>query len=160
MKYKIRKFEPSDAPSTSEMLLTSFEWFHKGDRNSWLFKSFDPSNLVSISRNLDILVAVSEEDNRSRIIGYIASSDTPFGAAYVPTVAVHPSYQRSGLGRELLEVKLNALREQGMRKVWLLVTSTNFPAITFYLKNSFVIEGYLRNLTGPGKDEIVFSKFL
>jgi ribosomal protein S18 acetylase RimI-like enzyme len=48
----------------------------------------------------------------------------------------------------------------GMRKAWLLVTKSNFPAITFYLKNGFVIEGYLKDHTGPGSDEILFSKFL
>jgi ribosomal protein S18 acetylase RimI-like enzyme len=139
------------------MLLDAFEWFHKWDKNSWLFKSFEPSNLESMSKSFDMLIAT---DEAGKIVGFISSSNSLFGVAYIPTVAVHPSYQREGLGKKLLEHKLDILKSQGMRKVWLLVTKTNYPAITFYLKNSFVIEGFLRDHTGPGLDEILFSKFL
>jgi len=110
-----------------------------------------------MSKNLDILIAT---DDKGKIVGYISSNNTIFGAAYIPTVAVHPTHQRSGLGKKILEHKLKVLREQNMRKVWLLVTRTNIPAITFYLKNGFVIEGYLKDHTGPGSDEILFSRFL
>ena len=140
------------------MLLAAFEWFHKGDRNSWLFQSFQPTNLESSGKSLDILVAT--EEDRKEVVGYISSSNSFFGVAYLPTVAVHPSCQRVGLGKKLLDHKLNILKKQGIRKVWLLVTKINFPAITFYLKNNFVIEGYLRDHTGPGLDEILFSRFL
>jgi ribosomal protein S18 acetylase RimI-like enzyme len=139
------------------MLLDAFEWFHKWNRDSWLFRSFEPSNLESISKTHDILVATEDE---RKIVGYISSSNSVFGAAYIPTVAVHPSRQRSGLGKKLLDHKLSVLKKQKMRKAWLLVTRTNLPAITFYLKNGFVIEGYLKDHTGPGMDEILFSKFL
>ena len=157
MDYKIRKFEPADSENASKMLLEAFEWFHKGDQNSWLYRSFMPSSLESFGKTLDILVATEDGKN---IVGYISSSNAIFGVAYIPTVAVHPSCQRSGLGKRLLEYKLDILKERGMRKVWLLVTKTNFPAIMFYLKNGFVIEGYLKDHTGPGSDEILFSKFL
>jgi ribosomal protein S18 acetylase RimI-like enzyme len=153
----MRKFEPSDASETSRMLLEAFGWAHKWDQNSWLYKSFQPSSLESFGRTLDILIAI---DNLEKIVGYISSSNSLFGVAYIPTVAVHPSCQRAGLGRKLLDYKLDILKKQGMRKVWLLATKTNFPAITFYLKNGFEIEGYLKDHTGPGLDEILFSKFL
>jgi ribosomal protein S18 acetylase RimI-like enzyme len=153
----MRKFEPADAEATSRMLLEAFKWFHKGDSNSWLYRSFQPWSLETLSKTLDILIAV---DAREKIVGYISSSNALFGAAYIPTVAVHPSHQRAGLGKKLLEHKLDLLKKQGMRKAWLLVTKTNVPAIAFYLKNGFVIEGYLRDHTGPGSDEILFSKFL
>jgi ribosomal protein S18 acetylase RimI-like enzyme len=139
------------------MLLEAFEWFHKGDQGSWLYRSFSPTSLEQFSKSLEILIAI---DANGRIVGYISSSNTPFGAAYIPTVAVHPACQRAGLGKTLLEHKLEILKKQGMRKAWLLVTKTNLPAIMFYLKNGFVIEGYLKDHTGPGSDEILFSKFL
>jgi len=158
LNYKIRKIEPSDLESTSGMLLEAFEWFHQGDKNSWLYRSFQPSSLESFIKTLDILVAT--EDGGKEIVGYISSSNSLFGVAYVPTVAVHPSHQRMGLGKKLLNRKLAVLKKENIRKVWLLVTSINYPAITFYLKNGFVIEGYLKDHTGPGLDEILFSKFL
>lgn len=158
MGYRIRKFETADRESASEMLLEAFQWFHKWDENSWLYRSFQPMSLDTFSKSQDILVA-TEEDGKD-IVGYISSSNTLFKVAYIPTVAVHPAHQKAGLGKQLLNRKLATLKEQNIRKVWLLVTSINTPAITFYLKNGFVIEGYLRDHTGPGLDEILFSKFL
>ncbi len=138
------------------MLITAFEWFHRGDKTSWLYRSLAPNRLKQFSKTMDIRVAVTED----KIVGYISSSNTLYGVAYIQMVAVHPSHQRSGLGKKILDHKLNVLKQQGMRKVWLLVTSINLSAISFYLKQGFLIEGYLRNHTGPGLDEILFSKFL
>ena len=157
MRVRIRRFQQADASETSAMLLQAFAWFHKNNRASWLWKSLQPSNLVSNSKSQDILIATNE---RGKVVGYIASSGTLYGAAYIPTVAVHPRYQNRGFGTMLLRAKLKQLRKQGMRKVWLLVNATNPGAVAFYLKHGFVIEGYLRAHTGPGSDEILFSKFL
>ena len=157
MTYSIREFAESDAETLSQMLRETFAWFHKGDRESWLWKSFDPSNIISNSKVQDILVSV---DERGNIVGYISSTSTLYGVAYVPTVAVHDSLKRKGIGKLLLDEKVRRLREKGIRKVWLLVTNTNTDAVAFYLKNGFVIEGYLRDHTGPGYDEILFSTFL
>ena len=157
MRAKIRPFREEDADDASRMLLRAFAWFHKNKKSSWLWKSLQPANLLSNSRVQQILIATNASDH---VIGYIASSNTPYGAAYVPTVGVHPHYQHRGIGALLLRAKLKQLRQHGMRKVWLLVTSTNTHAIDFYLKHHFVIEGYLRSHTGPRSDEVLLSKFL
>jgi ribosomal protein S18 acetylase RimI-like enzyme len=154
----VRDFEPSDAQASSELLREAFQWFHKGNKESWLWKAFEPANLAANSKAQEILVSVNTE--RGELAGYIASSTTPYGVAYVPTLAVKPKFQRSGLGKLLLEEKFRKLQQKGIRKVWLLVTSVNTSAISFYLRNGFVIEGYLRDHTGPGYDELLFSKFL
>ena len=160
MNYLIREFIESDAEPLSEMLRESFHWFHKGDKGSWLWKSFDSQNLISNSNTQEILVAIEKQQKEDLIVGYISSTSTIYGVAYVPTVAVRDSLKGRGIGKLLLEEKIQRLKEKGIRKVWLLVTSVNSSAISFYLKNKFVIEGYLRDHTGPGYDEVLFSKFL
>jgi len=75
-------------------------------------------------------------------------------------VAVAKHKQNLGIGTALLNRKLRYLRQRKVRKVWLLVTNSNVRAITFYFKHRFVIEGYLRDHTGPGSDEVLLSKFL
>ena len=157
LRVTIRQFRDEDASEASAMLLQTFAWFHKNNRRSWLWKSLQPANLISNSKSQEILVATNQS---GRVIGYIASSSTLYGAAYIPTVGVHPSYQSRGLGTMLLRSKLKQLRKQGMRKVWLLVNRVNTGAVAFYLKHGFVIEGYLRNHTAPGSDEILLSTFL
>jgi ribosomal protein S18 acetylase RimI-like enzyme len=157
MSFKVRRFHRSDALEASEMLRAAFEPLHKGNTEYWLWKSFDPARILVNSRTQNILVALS---SKRRIIGYISSTNTLYGASYVPTVGVHPDFQRKGVGKLLLDAKLRELRKQGVRKVWLLVTSTNTGAILFYLKNNFVIEGFLRDHTAPGVHEVLMSKFL
>ena len=155
--FKIRRFRRSDAVEASEMLRAAFEPLHRGNHEYWLWKSFDPSRILAKSRTQDILVAISTE---GRIIGYISSTNTLYGASYIPTVGVHPDFQRKGLGKLLLDAKLRTLQRQGVRKVWLLVTSTNTGALLFYLKNGFAIEGFLRDHTAPGVHEVLMSRFL
>jgi len=157
VKARIRKFREEDAADTSAMLLQAFAWFHKNNRNSWLWRSLQPQSLVSNNNSQDILIATNE---KGRVVGYIASSSALYGAAYIPTVAVHPRYQNKGLGTTLLQAKLRQLRSQRMRKAWLLVNRLNPEAVGFYLKHGFVIEGYLRSHTGQNSDEILLSKFL
>lgn len=157
MVIRIRKFRKSDANAASKMLLVAFEWFHGRKKKSWLWKSLQPSSILENSQSQNILVAV---DEGGEVVGYISSSTASYGAAYVPTVGVHPRAQSSGVGTALLERKLKDLRKRGVRKVWLLVNRANVRAIGFYLKRGFVIEGYLRDHTGPGSDEVLFSKFL
>ena len=156
MALHIRKFRESDAKEASEMLLGAFQWFHKWNKRSWLWKSLQPSMLIANSKTQDILVA----EKANNIVGYISSTTTPFQVAYIPTVGIASHMQNVGIGTLLLNRKLRYLRRQKVRKVWLLVTSSNVRAITFYLKHKFVIEGYLRDHTGPGSDEVLLSKFL
>lgn len=139
------------------MMIRAFAWFHKKNRKSWLWKSLQPSYLVSSSKSQDVSVAV---DSRGLPIGYVASSNTIYGVAYISTAAVDIRHQNRGIGKILLMRKLSELRRKRIRKVWLLVTHTNLKALAFYLKNGFVIEGYLRDHTGPGSDEILLSRFL
>ncbi len=156
MALNIRNFRESDAKETSKMLLDAFKWFHKRSKRSWLWKSLQPSTVIANSRTQDILVA----EKANHIVGYISSTTTPFKVAYIPMVAVASHKQNLGIGTLLLNRKLNYLRKQKVRKVWLLVTNSNVRAITFYLKHKFVIEGYLRDHTGPGSDEVLLSRFL
>jgi ribosomal protein S18 acetylase RimI-like enzyme len=155
----IRDFIDSDAEPLSNMLRESFDWFHKGNKESWLWKAFDPPNILSNSRSQEILVALDKQQE-DLVVGYISSTNTVYGVAYVPTVAVRKSLKGRGIGKLLLEEKIRRLKEKGIRKVWLLVTSINTGAISFYLRNQFVIEGYLRDHTAPGYDEVLFSRFL
>lgn len=157
MKVIIRKFKSTDAYQASRMILKAFEWYHKGNMSSWFYRYFSVRNLIKNSKTLDILVATTDSN---QIIGYISSISYPYKVAYIQTVAVHPKFQKKGIGQKLLNAKLRELKHKKIRKVWLLVNRQNTVALAFYLKNGFVIEGYLKDHTGLGSDEILMSKFL
>lgn len=72
-------------------------------------------------------------------------------------IAVHPDYQRLGIGRQLIGAIKEHAAENAIRKLRLRVLSCNESALSFYRKCGFVEEGRLREefyLGGRYVDEI------
>jgi len=71
------------------------------------------------------------EDNSDNIIGSVmAGHDGHRGWVYY--MAVTPSLQKSGLGRRLMEVGENWLRDQGVWRMQLMVRADNHATQDFY----------------------------
>ncbi|MDO7906474.1 GNAT family N-acetyltransferase [Paenibacillus sp. JX-17] len=90
------------------------------------------------------IVAVDEDE---RLCGYLGFRH-PMGAesnrhVWEIAVAVHPSYQRQGIGHALMNSIKGVAREKGIRKLRLRVLSSNTAAISFYKRCGFVEEGRL-----------------
>jgi len=79
-----------------------------------------------------------EEQLTGRAAGYLRLRRQPPATGYLAILAVHPDYQRHGLGEALLCWALARFREQGLRRVVLTVTVDNAPAIALYRKLGFV----------------------
>ena len=58
-------------------------------------------------------------------------------------IAVHPDYQRQGIGQRLIEAMKAWAAEQGVRKLSLRVLTTNPGAMEFYRNCGFVEQGRL-----------------
>ncbi len=76
---------------------------------------------------------------------------------------VAAAYQRRGLGRRLLEEVVRMAEREGCRVVGLETQTTNVPAITFYRRAGFQIEGidlsyYSNEDAGGGGQVSVFMK--
>lgn len=82
---------------------------------------------------------------------------------YEINIAVHPAYQREGIGARLIGAAKTWAAQEGKLKLRLRVLSTNPGAITFYRKCGFVEEGRLMEEFWVGDryvDEIWMSFFL
>ncbi|WP_068620739.1 GNAT family N-acetyltransferase [Paenibacillus tuaregi] len=81
------------------------------------------------------------------ICGYLGfSCPTPLESnrhVYEINIAVHPSYQRLGVGRALMEGMKRYAAEQGKRKLCLRVLATNENALEFYRSCGFIEQGRL-----------------
>ncbi|MBD5560689.1 MAG: GNAT family N-acetyltransferase [Clostridia bacterium] len=86
-----------------------------------------------LARNPDTcFVALEQRD----IIGAIlAGHDGRRG--YISHTAVSPSYQRQGVGKQLVETALNALKAQGIYKVNLVAFAHNEKGNAFWEKMGF-----------------------
>ncbi|QWU15937.1 Acetyltransferase (GNAT) family protein [Paenibacillus sophorae] len=75
-------------------------------------------------------------------------------------IAVHPDWQRLGIGRSLIEAVKELASERGIRKLRLRALSCNATALAFYGQCGFDEEGRLREefyLAGRYVDEVFMS---
>ncbi len=70
-------------------------------------------------------------------------------------IAVAPSHQRQGLGRELLDALIAGLEEKGIVTLWLEVRDSNRPAIALYESLGFNEVSIRRNYypTADGRED-------
>jgi ribosomal protein S18 acetylase RimI-like enzyme len=78
-----------------------------------------------------------EDTASARIVGFLQLRDAVDGAGYVSDVAVHPEYQRRGLGEGAMRWALAWFRERGLGRAQLTVNTDNAPAIALYRKLGF-----------------------
>ena len=75
-------------------------------------------------------------------------------------IAVHPDYQRKGLGRELLQYLIDELLQRDVMTLWLEVRASNKGAIALYESFDFnevtIRRGYYPGVNGR-EDAIVMA---
>jgi ribosomal protein S18 acetylase RimI-like enzyme len=71
--------------------------------------------------------------------GFVISCRIAGGAAMIPQIAVHPSYQGRGLGNVLVNRAFEQLKASGFHTVSLTVTKKNWRAFDWYQRLGFKI---------------------
>ncbi|MEQ8284677.1 GNAT family acetyltransferase [Thalassospira sp.] len=111
----------NDIPALSQL------WQETG-----LYRPYNPPEWdVTFALSSDEATLMVWEDNSDNIIGSVmAGHDGHRGWIYY--MAVAPLHQKSGLGRKLIEVGENWLRDQGVWRMQLMVRSENTATQDFY----------------------------
>jgi ribosomal protein S18 acetylase RimI-like enzyme len=76
-------------------------------------------------------------DAQGSICGLVICSRISNGAAMIPQIAVHPNYQGSGLGNNLVNRTFIQLKSTGFSSVSLTVTLKNYRAFEWYKRLGF-----------------------
>ena len=98
-----------------------------------------------LARNPETCFVAEEDGNIAGVI--IAGNDGRRG--YIYHTAVNPDYRRRGIGSELVDKALNALKSLGINKVALVVFSRNENGNAFWEKVGFTVRDDLtyRNIS-------------
>ena len=98
-----------------------------------------------LARNPETCFVAEEDGSIARVI--IAGNDGRRG--YIYHTAVNPDYRRRGIGSELVDKALNALKSLGINKVALVVFSRNENGNAFWEKVGFTVRDDLtyRNIS-------------
>ena len=78
----------------------------------------------------------------------------------IARIAVSPDDRRKGIGQKLFDFMMDVCKEKGMARLLLDVREFNLPAINFYKKNGFVIDGIRKNFYGgPQPENAILMSF-
>ncbi|MGG6313395.1 N-acetyltransferase family protein [Paenibacillus macerans] len=98
--------------------------------------------LQSCPPGSQIVAGIGEE-----LCGYIGfKSPTPLPSnrhVFDLNIAIHPAYQRQGVGRVLMDALAGLASERGVRKLSLRVLASNPGAVAFYQSCGFMEQGRL-----------------
>jgi ribosomal protein S18 acetylase RimI-like enzyme len=159
---EIRRLEPDDARRVETFLREVPE----DDRTFFKEDLSDPETLrifTTETRGLS-LIAV---DDAGRILGYLRILPGTGLSSHVGEIrlVVAPSHRRSGVGRALARrALLDAVRELGLRKIYVEVVAEQEPAVQMFRKLGFTAEAllhdHLRDRTGRMRDLVLLCHFV
>lgn len=183
---EIRKAKPEDSDRLAALTIQAMEdmAFQFVGKNDWnealeLFKFFisKKSNQYSFE---NCLVAVESDEITGSITAYdgsklnqlrkpflnyikekynyikIPEDETEAGELYIDTVSVSANHQRKGIGQKLIEAMIEKAKNDGFKKVGLLVDVENLSAKKLYQKIGFRSFGF-KNLMGGKYEHLVFE---
>ncbi len=146
----IRELEEKDIPSCVEMTITSFPWTAYGLTAGQATKFF----LERLSKQL-VFVA----ENEGEVVGFVALKKNVLFANYIRRLVVSEKHRSLGIGSKLLTfVEELTLKEDHLPNVFLLTSTQNLRAITFYLRNNYQIIGKIKDFVDTGLDEYILWK--
>ena len=99
------------------------------------------------------------EVETQRILG-LCSSWLLIDEIHITFIAVHPSYQRKGIGKFLLSELIKRSRSQKSNQIYLEVKETNHKAKAFYKSMGFRIIGNRSNFYKDGSNAVILKKQL
>ena len=124
--FRLRAARPKDAEAIVQLINLAFE-NPSVNLRSW-------REALKSGRQIRLL-----EDGAGRHAGLLHLRPEDADTGYVSELAVHPDYQRRGLGAALMRWSLAWFRELGLRRAALTTSPDNGPAIALYRKLGFTI---------------------
>lgn len=113
--------------------------------------------LREISNN-EAVFAVAENLERSAIGFVLARFADGCAELDLLNIGVAPKFRKRGVGELLLRELINEACRRRTRAIWLEVRESNAAAISFYLKNGFVVVQRRKNFYAqPNEDALLMS---
>lgn len=128
MNVKIREGKESDYSSIEEIEKLCFPNPRK--KKKLKAKIFSKPNPYFIVAEID-----------GRVVGYEMGYDVK-GKLYDCYKAIHPDFQRKGIGKLLLEKQLEIAKKRGYKYVFIKTSNNYLGMLILALKNGFKITGY------------------
>jgi ribosomal protein S18 acetylase RimI-like enzyme len=147
----LRILTPDEAIIVSQSLVKMEPWRTLG------YSADTLSNYLL--RSDDLLYRYALVDSE-KIVGVLCVRYPWLRGACLELLAIFPSQQGKGSGREVINWLESELRENNLRNLWTLVASFNLEARHFYEKVGFVEVGQFDDFIVAGYTELLLRKVL
>jgi diamine N-acetyltransferase len=143
-------FTDAQALAVAEMLSNS---------EPWLSLNFSAASLANYLMRDDAALCRYVVTVEGNLAGVICVRHPWLRGPYIELLGVFPDYRGKGLGKQVLAwVETEARRES--RNLWVLTSSFNHQALSFYQSLGFYPIGPIQGLVSPEYDEILLRKNL
>lgn len=141
----IRKATPKDLEAIYRIERKSFAHPYSKKFLSYLLKRKQQINLVA--------------ENRNKIVGY-SSTRLERDIGHILSIAVHLGWRQKGIGTELINYTMKALKDQNCKGMFLEVRRSNTTAMKFYKELGFEKKNIKKNYYENGEDAFIYYKSL
>ncbi len=150
------KSEWSLRPAVFEDLaqIVAIEASTKPGTDRWNQKAFE-DYLAGHAKLPSDLWVVTDDETDEKVAGYLVLGYC--GYAELWNLAVHPDYQKQGLGRRLIQAAIRSAIKKNCQKLILEVRLSNQGAIAFYEKNGFKRIAHRENFYQDQEDALTFE---
>ncbi len=156
--FKIHALRADEISAAAALSLSAF------GHEAWKEKDLQEALAGGHARIYAAVAGSAEKNDDSAFSGALAGYAVFYSAAdegELNSIAVAPSFRRSGAATALLTAALSDLRETGVAKLFLEVREHNAGAIAFYEKQGFLAAGVRKRFyDAPEEDAIVMVKTL
>ncbi|OGI07522.1 MAG: GNAT family N-acetyltransferase [Candidatus Margulisbacteria bacterium GWF2_35_9] len=101
-------------------------------------------------------------ENEGEVIGYVCYGPIMGTASSYDLywIAVENTYQKSGIGKELMKRTEMIIKEIGGGRIYVETSSKDLyiPTRKFYQKSDYIVEAQLKDFYGPNDDKVIFVK--
>ena len=132
---------------------------------------FYPDELLIAEELIDIALTKGEEESGylfivaeidGHVAGYTCYGPVPLteGSFDLYWIVIHPSFQRRGIGRALVDASENDILTRGGKRVYIETSGRELykPTVSFYERCGYRCEACLKDFYRVGDDKQVFSK--
>lgn len=86
---------------------------------------------------------LARDPDSGKVVGHICVTPEKVGFMHIVVIHVCPEWHGRGVGRKLIELTIHEAKKAGLKTIKLATTNDNIPALYFYQRLGFVIDGII-----------------